>query len=319
MGEVKGDAPVSVVIPCYASGAVLGRAVASVFEQTWRPAEVIVVDDASPDSATQATMERLAREYGPTWLRVIHRERNGGPGIARNTGWDVATQPYVAFLDADDSWHPRKIEVQLQFMLARPDVHFTAHRYRVVLGSAQDAVPIPSSPVGRPIRPWALLMSNFISTPTVMLRRDIPIRFPAKRYSEDYFLWLNLVFEGFEGVFLEATLTNLHKETFGARGLSGRLWRMELGELENYYRLAKEGYIPPWLLMCLVPYSLAKHLRRVGITVIRRMGRRTTARDQYSVYLGEPNRQHCPAGGFFRGTRRFRYRSQDEDEHQRGR
>ena len=248
----------------------LGRAVESVVEQTWRPAELIVVDDASPDNATKAVLERLAREHGATWLRVIQRESNGGPGLGRNTGWDAATQPYVAFLDADDSWHPRKIEIQLQYMLERPYLHFTAHRYRVVVGRTPESVTVPTRPTARPLRCWPLLMRNFIATPTVMLRRDIPLRFPARRYSEDYYLWLSLVFEGFKGAFLEVTLANLHKEAFAFGGLSGQLWRMELGELQNYYTLAQKGYIPPWLLAGLVPYSLAKYLRRLGLTALRR-------------------------------------------------
>nr|WP_175801934.1 glycosyltransferase [Burkholderia anthina] len=112
-------APVSVIVPCYRSVSTLERAVASVYAQTWRPAELILVDDASPDD-TLACIERLRSRYGDDWIRVIALPRNGGPGVARNVGWRCATQRFIAFLDADDTWHPDKIARQCGWMVPIP-------------------------------------------------------------------------------------------------------------------------------------------------------------------------------------------------------
>jgi glycosyltransferase involved in cell wall biosynthesis len=102
-------ASVSVIIPCYNCAGTIHRALASVASQSLRPAEVILVDDHSTDDTLQS-LYRLQDRYGREWIRIIEQPVNGGPGTARNMGWNAATQTYIAFLDSDDTWHPKKIE-----------------------------------------------------------------------------------------------------------------------------------------------------------------------------------------------------------------
>jgi glycosyltransferase involved in cell wall biosynthesis len=91
--------PVSVVIPAYNSEAYLGRALASVLAQTFRPAEVVVVDDGSTDSTRE-----LAERFDPL-VRCVSQP-NQGPSAARNRGVQESTAELVAFLDSDDEWTP---------------------------------------------------------------------------------------------------------------------------------------------------------------------------------------------------------------------
>lgn len=267
LSSLTGRAPVSVVIPCYNCAGSIVRALASVAAQTWPPEEIIVVDDASCDGgATRRALADAAKAYGPPELRVIHLEENRGPGVARNVGWDAATQPYIAFLDADDSWHPRKVEFQLGYMLRNPDVDFCAHRWSLALREPGTLGSSGAELRVVPITARGLLRRNSVSTPTVMLRRELPIRFPAKRYAEDYFVWLALTLGGHKGVFLTAELSVLHKPPYGVGGLSGKLWRMELGELGTYWQLARIGLLPNWNLLWLVPWSLAKFVRRLAVS-----------------------------------------------------
>ena len=100
-------APVSVVIPCYRCSLTIRRALASIAQQSLKPAEVILVDDASGDG-TLAVLKELASSY-PNWMRLIALETNRGAASARNEGWAAASQPFIAFLDADDTWHREKI------------------------------------------------------------------------------------------------------------------------------------------------------------------------------------------------------------------
>lgn len=94
---------ISVVIPCRDGAAFLGEALASVRAQT-RPADqVIVVDDQSTDESA-----RIAREMGATVLRTV---APGGTAVARNLGWRSADGDLIAFLDADDRWRPRHLEL----------------------------------------------------------------------------------------------------------------------------------------------------------------------------------------------------------------
>lgn len=274
MDKARSDeAPVSVVIPCYACAATIERAVASVAGQTWRPKEVIVVDDASPDE-TRTALESLAMRYSAGWLRVIYRPTNAGPGAARNTGWDVAPQPYVAFLDADDSWHPKKIEIQVSFMLDNPEVDFTATRYGITQkGDPAELGAVEGRVSFHPLKPRSLLWRNTIWSTTVVVRRELSFRFPERRFSEDYELWLRMLLAGARGVLIERTLAYMYKAPYGEGGLSKRLWLMERGELTGFYRLFREGYLPVYDLAWCVPWSLAKFVRRAMIVAVRQVGR----------------------------------------------
>ena len=92
---------ISVVIPAYNREATLGRSIQSVADQTYKPKEIIVVDDGSTDD-TPAVCD----EYGHRLdnLRTIRTENNGA-SVARNTGIRAALGEWVAFLDSDDVWY----------------------------------------------------------------------------------------------------------------------------------------------------------------------------------------------------------------------
>ena len=251
--------PVSVIIPCYNSSQTIERAVESAWNQTSRPAEVVLVNDASND-ATADVLGRLAARFG-NWLTVVHLAANSGPSTARNTGWNLASQPYIAFLDADDSWHPQKIELQYGWMAARSDITLTAHSY--VVGDDQYQ-PVPGTIMkSRKVSLRQLLLSNRFSTPTVMVRRDIAERFQeGKRYAEDYLLWLSIAAKH-ACYFLDAPLTFLHKAPYGASGLSARMWAMEKGELDTLRTICHAGQAPFFLSPLLYLYSLAKFMLRL--------------------------------------------------------
>jgi glycosyltransferase involved in cell wall biosynthesis len=103
------DPPVvSVVIPTYNRAHLLQRCLESVFGQTHTNLEVIVVDDGSTD----ATAEVL-HGYGDQRVRVVSHRSSEGAAAARNRGLEHATGRFVAFLDSDDEWLPRKTERQL--------------------------------------------------------------------------------------------------------------------------------------------------------------------------------------------------------------
>lgn len=265
-------APVSVVIPCYRCSDTIRRAVASVIAQTRRPAEILLVDDCSPDQGkTVATLRSLQNEYGADCaIQVIELAANGGPGTARNVGWEKAGQPYVAFLDADDSWHPRKIEIQHEWMDAHPEVDLTGHP-SCLLESAEVpetlSVPIPATPVER----WKFLLSNSLPTRSIMLRRQkIAHRFcPGKRYAEDYLLWLNIMFAGHAVWRIEAPLAFSYKPDFGDSGLTGNLWKMERGELDTYRRIYDDGAISAWVHAGVRAFSMVKFLRRLIVAFFR--------------------------------------------------
>ena len=263
-------APISVIIPCYRCSDTIERAVRSVEAQTLRPAEIILVDDASGDG-TLDRLRALQARLGEDRVRIVQMDENGGPAAARNAGWEAATQPYIAFLDADDSWHSRKIGLQYEYMASRPEVAYTCHAC-VCVGESDAEPELPEVWEARRISRRWIMMGNPSPTPTVMLRRDIPFRFEHDlRYSEDYPLWMRIVLSGYPSYHLGMPLAILHKAQYGDAGLSGQLWKMERGELAAYARLERYGLIRPFVRVMLSAYSLLKYLRRV-IVVARRAG-----------------------------------------------
>jgi glycosyltransferase involved in cell wall biosynthesis len=111
MGVHRGDVSVSAVIPAYNAERFISDPIRSVLAQTYEISEIIVVDDGSSDRTAEAAA-------GFPRTHVIRRP-NGGQAAARNTGIHAASGEWIAFLDHDDVWHPRKTEIQLRF--ATPD------------------------------------------------------------------------------------------------------------------------------------------------------------------------------------------------------
>jgi glycogen synthase len=95
----------SVVVTCYNLGQFLEQAVVSVYESTYRPMELTVVDDGSKDPRTIAVLGRLGSTYQNAdgfSFRVVKEERNRGPAEARNLGAAISRGEFISFVDADD-------------------------------------------------------------------------------------------------------------------------------------------------------------------------------------------------------------------------
>lgn len=110
--------PVSVIVPTYNRAEFLNRALMSVVKQTVKCSEIIVVDDGSTDD-TANLLHKFARTIEIP-LKII-RQENKGPAAARNLGITSAKQEYVAFLDSDDHWNKRKIEIQYKILQDNPE------------------------------------------------------------------------------------------------------------------------------------------------------------------------------------------------------
>ncbi|MDA3970982.1 MAG: glycosyltransferase family A protein [Desulfobulbaceae bacterium] len=107
--------PVTVIIPTYnRSGGLLEKAIDSVLGQTWQNFELLIVDDGSTDN----TAALLHQRYGKT-IQIL-KMQNRGPGAARNHGVQQASHDLIAFLDSDDWWDKKKLELQVQVMAENP-------------------------------------------------------------------------------------------------------------------------------------------------------------------------------------------------------
>lgn len=111
---------VSVIIPTYNRADLLQNALNSVRKQTYRPVELIVVDDGSTD-ATASMVERWKSDQQGDDFQVEYvRQENAGPSAARNRGLVCSTGEYIQFLDSDDQLHPKKLSVHIQALEDAP-------------------------------------------------------------------------------------------------------------------------------------------------------------------------------------------------------
>ena len=139
----RGDSTptVSIITPTYNSGPLLQHTVRSVSEQTFDDWELLLIDDASTDGTSDVVDWHASTDRR---VRAFHMPNNGGVSIARNAGLDAARGTYVAFLDHDDLWLPKKLEKQLAFMRAGNHTFtFTGMRALSCDGARQSmAVPV---------------------------------------------------------------------------------------------------------------------------------------------------------------------------------
>ena len=180
---------VSVVIPAYNSAVFLPEALDSVFAQTRPPAEVIVVDDGSTDDTS-----KVLEMYGDRVI-VVAQENRGLSG-ARNRGMDRATAEWVAFLDADDTWEPEKLERQLDAVDASDVVcvHTNFARFGEVVGVHP---PAPAFLEGRHDVDTLISGQGWVCPSSAMVRRSTSVRFePWAPPAEDVIFFSELTFRG---------------------------------------------------------------------------------------------------------------------------
>lgn len=106
---------ISVIIPTYNHAQYLGEAIESVLRQDYPDMEVIVVDDGSSDNTWEVTASYRGK------ITCVEQP-NGGCALARNTGLNIATGEYIAFLDSDDSLLPGSLRVRAEYLNNHPQV-----------------------------------------------------------------------------------------------------------------------------------------------------------------------------------------------------
>ncbi len=184
---------ISVIIPTFNSSKYISRAIGSVISQTYRPFEVIVIDDGSTD-ATNSVLGGYIRSGG---IKYFYQE-NKGPGAARNLGIKNSSGEFVAFLDADDVWLPEKLEKQMNLFenpavgLIYSDMEFFGDKFPFKRYSEMAKRFYRGRVFGK------LLLRNFIPVSSVIVRRSVIERyglFTEEKQSyaiEDYEMWLRI-------------------------------------------------------------------------------------------------------------------------------
>lgn len=118
--ERKSNRLVSVIIPFYNRIDLLKSSIESVMEQTYKPVELILVDDHSTEEFDKDFAEKHSAKNFT--IKVIRNKVNLGPGLSRETGRLIAKGDFFAYLDSDDFWHKEFLEKLISYLEKYPDV-----------------------------------------------------------------------------------------------------------------------------------------------------------------------------------------------------
>jgi len=182
---------VSVIIPTYNRRGIISRAIDSVYSQTYKNIEIIVIDDGSTDE----TSSFLRSKYPNITLL---RTNNEGVAFARNKGINASTGKYVAFLDSDDYWCPEKISKQINSFLDNDKIGMNIVENDLL---TEEGILIkPYDKKNRLFNNESLVCNIFknsgVATPCVMVKRsvldDVGLFNTNLKVGEDDNLWMRI-------------------------------------------------------------------------------------------------------------------------------
>ena len=207
---------ISVIIPFYKNFILLRRALNSVFYQSFKNYEIIVIYD-NQNKNDLLNLKRLIK--GKKNIQIILNKKNIGAGLSRNKGIKLAKGKYICFLDSDDTWKKQKLKFQLNFM--KKNNFAASHTSYDIIDLKNNFI---KKRVARDICYNDLLNSCDIGLSTVMLKKKIlkyGNKFPNLKTKEDFVLWLKISKKGYIFYGVKKTFTkwtnnpnSLSKSTF---------------------------------------------------------------------------------------------------------
>lgn len=182
------DGLVSVITTIYNSGEYVAQAIESVQAQTYPDWEMVITDDCSTDNGPSIVAEYAAKDPR---IRLLSLEKNGGPGVSRNNSIKNANGQYIAFLDSDDTWNPRKLENQIALM-KKTGCGVVYSSYHVCDETGKNTGTVICK--GR-VRYWRMVCDNAIGFLTMMFDRKVAgdALLPEIRKRQDWGLNIRLL------------------------------------------------------------------------------------------------------------------------------
>jgi teichuronic acid biosynthesis glycosyltransferase TuaG len=186
---------VSIITPAYNAEKLIGRTIESVLAQSYQNWELIVVDDYSKDSTRDVV--KFHAENDSRIRLVTLGNNNGAPAAPRNIGIREASGEWIALLDSDDVWHPRKLELQLQAM-QKHGIDFSCTQMSDFTDERKLSFPDPGDDVCVEYISFAKQrLRARIPTSSVVARKELFMKFSFNediRYKavEDFHCWLRI-------------------------------------------------------------------------------------------------------------------------------
>jgi glycosyltransferase involved in cell wall biosynthesis len=235
---------ISVIIPTYNREREIFRALDSVFEQNYRPIEIIVADDCSTDG----TVAQLSNVTFPLPVQVVALPTNQGPSAARNAALARATGKYVAFLDSDDHWLPNKLKQQVVMLESGGEPENTVLFSQAYIRRRYDTVIRPrlSKCLDEPLDEYLFVRGGYIPMCSVILATALAQRIAFKSdlsLHEDWDFFLRIAQQGGQFVLCPQPLCVIEDESPVGRASSPRP-ALSLAWLESWKdRVSSAAYL----------------------------------------------------------------------------
>ena len=240
--HIVNNISVSIIIPLHNRKELLKRALYSVLKQTILPLEILICDDGSTDNP-----QSIMSDFAESAVEIIWLENKECHGVshARNQGIAAAKGDFIAFLDSDDEWLPKKLELQLAFFRENPEYNII-HADEIWIRNG-----VRVNPCKRFIKTGGNIFNrsldfSLIAPSAVMAKREIfdkcGIFDENLPVCEDYDLWLRIMLTGEEFGFISTPLVTRYAGHAGQ--LSTRYEAMDRFRAESLYKLLQMTNIP---------------------------------------------------------------------------
>lgn len=191
-------AMISVIIPAFNSAATIGRALESIYRQTWKAMEVIVVDDGSTDSILQAIAPWKDK------LTYLRQDNQGAP-VGRNRGAHLAHGQFLLFCDADVVLRPNALAAMAMALQTRPHISFAYSNFRFG----------PKNFHPGEYDQERLKKMNYIHTTSLIRREHFPGFDPTLKKFQDWDVWLTMAEQGHVGIWIAERLYTVQQRQGG--------------------------------------------------------------------------------------------------------
>ncbi|WP_183275827.1 glycosyltransferase family 2 protein [Clostridium fungisolvens] len=265
---------VTVVIPYYNNCNTINRAIESVFRQTYKNYEIILMDDGSTDESFKV-VENTLEKY-PEIKALNLTQKNQGPSKARNECILRASGEYIAFLDADDEWLPEKLQRQIEILKSNDKIDLLGSNFYIKKDNQIEKKYFVKDDLVK-ITFDDMLFKHYYATPCVIVKKSVIVDCglfnETQKYMEDSLLFTKIA-RKYNAYMTSDFLVYTYKLSFGESGLSGKINEMEKYELLNFLSLyrenrSNENKLSILLLVICLGFSLIKFIRRKIIVALR--------------------------------------------------
>lgn len=220
----------------------LEQSLQSIFNQTLRADEVVLVEDGPLTTELYDVVNRFQLKYPE--LKVVPLEKNGGLGRALNEGLRHCSYDIVARMDTDDIAKPNRLEQQINFMTANPEYDLVGSWIDEFYGDITNVRSIRKVPETHEEIYGYCKDRCPVNHPTVMFKKETVLAsdgYFTKYFPEDYFLWIRMLMNGAKFYNIQESLLYFRSSPDTIKKRGG--WKYAIGEVHIQWQIYKLGFI----------------------------------------------------------------------------